>query len=153
MSEYVQLIKDIAAISSLILSVLIFLINLILLKRKKDQKEKIKGEEAEAEAQQEEDNSVLAKALQAALFMKEAVGRLVIEAEDFINYSGKDKKAWVITKVKELCINNNVEYTEKAIDEAIEAVINITKRVNAPAQKQEQVAQEDAAAEKEDASC
>ena len=146
MSEYVQLIKDIAAISSLILSVLIFIINLILLKKKKDKKET-------TDAEEEKENSVLAKALKAALFMKEAVGRLVIEAEDFINYSGKDKKAWVITKVKELCINNNVEYTEKAIDEAIEAVINITKRVNAPAQKQEQVAQEDAAAEKEDASC
>lgn len=146
MSEYVQLIKDIAAISSLILSVLIFVINLILLKKRKDKKDT-------TDAEAEEKNSVLAKALQAALFMKEAVGRLVIEAEDFINYSGKDKKAWVVTKVKELCINNNVDYTEKAIDEAIEAVINITKRVNAPAQKQEQVAQEDAAAEKEEASC
>lgn len=141
MSEYVQLIKDIATIAGLTLSVLIFVINLILLKRKKDKKDSQVEEE-------KEDDSVLAKALQAALFMKEAVSRLVVEAEDFINYSGSDKKAWVVTRVKELCIDNNIDYTENAICDAIEAVINITKRVNAPEQKQVETAKEDAIAEK-----
>ena len=37
------------------------------------------------------------------------VNAFVIYAEDFINYSGEEKKEWVITKVNQFAIENKID--------------------------------------------
>lgn len=132
MAENIQLIKDIATIVSFCCSGLLFILSLIIAKKKSKQ---AKGEKASTE-----------KAEQAAstlLFIKNLAEAFVIKAEDFINYSGADKKAWVVTQIKEGCIAHGINYDEDTISNAIEAAINLSKRVNANALKLEEVAKED----------
>lgn len=74
------------------------------------------------------------------LFINERVREAIVLAEDYINYSGSDKKEWVITKVVEACLENNVTYSREAISEVIEACINLSKQVNATEAKQKEVA-------------
>jgi hypothetical protein len=56
---------------------------------------------------------------------------LVIEAEKFLNYSGEEKKNYVLTRAKQYL--NSVKCTkisDSSISEIIERFVNITKQVN-----------------------
>jgi|SRR5690554_3963702 len=54
----------------------------------------------------------------------------ICKAEDFINFSGKDKKEWVKTKVNQYCIENQINYNENIIDNIIENLLDLSKTVN-----------------------
>lgn len=64
------------------------------------------------------------------LVAKEAQ-KYVVAAEQFVNYAGKDKKEWVKTKVNQFAIENKIKYDEKLVDDLIEEIVAITKKVNA----------------------
>ena len=51
-------------------------------------------------------------------------------AEQFVNFTGEEKKAYATTMIKEWCMSSGVSYSDEAISEAIEKVIEISKTVN-----------------------
>ena len=51
-------------------------------------------------------------------------------AEQFINYEGKDKKEWVLTKVNQFCLNNGIAYDDIKATELLEHAIKLTRDVN-----------------------
>ena len=51
-------------------------------------------------------------------------------AEEFLNFSGKEKKEWVKTKVNQYCIENGIPYADGLVDDLIENLIYLTKNVN-----------------------
>ena len=88
------------------------------------------------------------KATEAIITVKSVIQTFMVEAEQFINYSGLDKKSWVITKTKEYCIKNSIAYDDALIESTLESLIQFSKRVNASDEKKEEVAEEEATQEK-----
>lgn len=55
---------------------------------------------------------------------------LIINAESFINYSGKEKLNFVITGMKEYSLINNLALSEEKITELVENEITLSNYVN-----------------------
>ena len=55
---------------------------------------------------------------------------LMEEAEKFTNYSGEEKKAYVITRVKEQLSSKKIRFDSNKISEKIEELIQLSKGVN-----------------------
>ena len=60
----------------------------------------------------------------------DAVAPLVEIAENFIGYSGEEKKEYVMTKLNQFAIENGIEFNAEAISEKIEELIELSKQVN-----------------------
>lgn len=56
---------------------------------------------------------------------------LVIDAEKFSQYSGEEKKQYVLTRVNDFCIKNNIVFDEAQVSALIEQIVATTKLVNA----------------------
>ena len=52
------------------------------------------------------------------------------EAEKFIHYTGKEKKAYVMTKATQLVINNKMKVNQEKISSTIDELVSLTKQVN-----------------------
>ena len=65
-----------------------------------------------------------------ALSINNLAQKYITLAEQFIEYSGDDKKQWVISHIKEECINAGIKYEDATIDKAIENLIAFSKKVN-----------------------
>ena len=52
------------------------------------------------------------------------------EAETFLNYSGEEKKQYVMTKANQFAIDNNIPFNAEAVSDKIEELIGLTKQVN-----------------------
>ena len=61
----------------------------------------------------------------------EAVLPYIKQAESFNDYSGKEKKEFVMTKANQFAIENNIAFDSIAVSERIEELICLTKSVNA----------------------
>lgn len=59
-----------------------------------------------------------------------AVAPIMEIAEKFTNYSGTEKKEYVLTRINQLAIENGIEYDEQVISDKIEELIKLTKEVN-----------------------
>ena len=55
---------------------------------------------------------------------------LIEEAEDFINYTGIEKKAYVETRVEKILNENKNNVSAEDINNTIESLIDLTKKVN-----------------------
>lgn len=55
----------------------------------------------------------------------------IIEAETFLNYSGKEKKEYVMTKATKFAVENGIKFDEEKISELVEQFVAMTKNVNA----------------------
>ena len=60
----------------------------------------------------------------------EAVAPLMEIAEKFRHYSGEEKKEFVLTKLNQFSLENNLAFDAEAIDKKIEELIKLTKQVN-----------------------
>lgn len=60
----------------------------------------------------------------------EAVAPLVEIAETLVNYSGAEKKAYVLTKVKEYSGENKIEFNIEKVSDKIEQLVELSKKVN-----------------------
>lgn len=60
----------------------------------------------------------------------DAVGPIMEIAETFINYSGEEKKEYVMTKINQYAIENGIAYDASLISEKIEELIALSKQVN-----------------------
>jgi hypothetical protein len=55
---------------------------------------------------------------------------LIEEAEKFVNYTGAEKKAYVMTRATQFVINKGMNVTENNISNKIEELVNLTNEVN-----------------------
>ena len=55
---------------------------------------------------------------------------LIKKAETFTNYSGDEKKEYVLTKANQYALENNLNYDSKFVSDKIEEFIDLTKNVN-----------------------
>ena len=56
---------------------------------------------------------------------------LVVEAEGRLDYSGKEKKAYVMEKVSEFASKEDIEADLEFVSEEIEKLVELSKQVNA----------------------
>lgn len=68
---------------------------------------------------------------QQILNVTEAMIPYIEQAEKFLNYSGEEKKAYVITRIKEYAIENKIKIDNDFIDKKIEEFVELTNKVNA----------------------
>lgn len=60
----------------------------------------------------------------------DAVAPLMEIAEKYVNYSGEEKKQYVLTKINQLAIENGVHFNAEQISTKIEELIVLSKKVN-----------------------
>ena len=60
----------------------------------------------------------------------ETVAPIVEIAEGYTNYSGEEKKEFVMTKVNQFAIENGIAFNTKLVSEKIEELISLSKKVN-----------------------
>lgn len=119
-----ELIFQIYRIASLVFSVLTIILSVLTIIMKKSKSKKV--QEIASQLEQTTSNVIAVKNI-ILDFMK--------QAEQFINYTGSDKKSWVITKTKEYCMRNEIAYDDSLIEATIESLIEFSKSVNAPDEK------------------
>ena len=56
---------------------------------------------------------------------------LVVEAEGLLEYSGKEKKAYVMERISEFASSEDIEADVEFISEEIEKLVELSKQVNA----------------------
>ena len=59
-----------------------------------------------------------------------AVGAIMAIAEKYKNYSGAEKKEYVLTKINQLAIENKIKYDVRMVSDKIEELIKLTKEIN-----------------------
>lgn len=52
------------------------------------------------------------------------------DAETHSNYTGEEKKEYVMTKANRYAIDNNIPYDEQAISDEVEDLVTLSKEVN-----------------------
>lgn len=70
------------------------------------------------------------KALETAKKIAESVQPCIVEAEAFVNYTGEEKKAYVMTKANNFAIANGLEFDADKISTLIDNIVELTKKVN-----------------------
>lgn len=85
-------------------------------------------------------NSKAKKAAENIVEIADAMLPYIEEAESFVNYSGAEKKQYVMTKANQFAINKGIKFDSQAVNDKIEELVALTKKVNAkdsPIQKQQ----------------
>ena len=75
-------------------------------------------------------NAKAKKVAQSILKISNDILPLIEEAENFTHYTGKEKKAYVITKVMQLVTKNKYKISEDMIGEKIDELVELTRNVN-----------------------
>lgn len=70
------------------------------------------------------------KKLKNSYVLLDAVAPLMEIAETFTNYSGEEKKEYVMTKLNQFAIENGITFDEQAVTSKIEELIGLSKNVN-----------------------
>lgn len=74
------------------------------------------------------------KKLKRVLEKTEQITREIIpyitEAERFVNYSGAEKKEYVMTKINQYALENHIKFNQEEISKRIEELVALTKEVN-----------------------
>ena len=65
-----------------------------------------------------------------------AIGNAILpyikQAEGYINFTGTEKKEFVLTKANQFAIENGISFDKELVDEKIEELVALTKSVNPP---------------------
>lgn len=72
----------------------------------------------------------LVKALSGFELIVEQIQPYVVKAEQFRNFSGPERKEWVMTQLKLLALEHSIVFDEVAISEKVEEVVATTNKVN-----------------------
>lgn len=75
-------------------------------------------------------NAKAKKRLSAINKLSEVLQKFVIEAEAFTNFTGAEKKEYVMTKANRYAIDNKISYDENAVSEKVEDLVALSKQVN-----------------------
>lgn len=52
------------------------------------------------------------------------------DAEKFVNYTGAEKKQYVMTQAKEWALANHIDFNEQQVSDMIENIITLSKSIN-----------------------
>ena len=63
-------------------------------------------------------------------FVMDILREAMTTVENFANYTGEEKKEYVMTKVNQYCIENKIEYDAELTETNIEKMIEFSKGVN-----------------------
>lgn len=55
---------------------------------------------------------------------------LIVDAEAFTNFSGEEKKEYVMTKANRYAIENKIPYDEQSVSDKVEEMVALSKEVN-----------------------
>ena len=55
---------------------------------------------------------------------------LISRAEDFIHFSGAEKKEYVLTKANQFAIENGINFDKEEISQKIEELVQLSRQVN-----------------------
>lgn len=75
-------------------------------------------------------NTKLRKTLEKTEQIIEEIIPNIVMAEKYKNYNGQEKKAYVMTKLNQYAIDQNIKFDNEKISTKIEELINLTKNVN-----------------------
>lgn len=75
--------------------------------------------------------------MQNCSFLYETVAPLMEIAENFSNYSGEEKKQFVLTKVNQFAIENGLKFDAETTAAQVEKLIELSKKINAKNNKGE----------------
>lgn len=70
------------------------------------------------------------KVCEQAIEIGNAVIPYIEEAENFLHYSGTEKKAFVMTKANQYAIDNGISFDQEAVSQKVEELVKLTKEVN-----------------------
>lgn len=70
------------------------------------------------------------KNAKAEIQLNDILLKLMEEVEKYVNYSGEEKKAYVITRVKEEFLSNKIKLDAVKVNDKIESLIQLSKNVN-----------------------
>lgn len=76
-------------------------------------------------------NKKVRKTAEQMLAISETLNTFILEAEQFKNYTGEEKKNYVLTKINQFSIENKIKFSPDIISDKIEEIISLTKNVNA----------------------
>lgn len=72
----------------------------------------------------------VAKALSGFELICRNIQPLVVKAEQFRNFSGAERKEWVMTQLRIVALENSIAFDESSVSEKVEEVIQTTNKVN-----------------------
>lgn len=75
-------------------------------------------------------NEKAKKVLNGMLKVSEAIQSLTVAAEKFTNFSGEEKKQYVLTKVNQFAIDNKIKFDQEKVSQMIDELVATTKKVN-----------------------
>lgn len=75
-------------------------------------------------------NKNLKKVLEKTEQITKEIIPCIMEAEKFINYSGEEKKSYVMTKLNQYAIVNNIKFNSEETSRKVEELVTFTKEVN-----------------------
>lgn len=81
------------------------------------------------------------KALSGMEVIVNAIQPLVIKAEQFRNFSGAEKKEWVMTQLRILALEKNIIVDEKTVSDKVEEIVETTNKVNVNVSRETKVEQ------------
>jgi hypothetical protein len=70
------------------------------------------------------------KKLENLLSFTNAIQGFIKEAEQFVHYTGAEKKAYVMTSVEQIALNKKVKLNIEAVSAKIDELVDLTKKVN-----------------------
>lgn len=75
-------------------------------------------------------NAKAKKAAENIVDISNALIGYIEEAETFLNYSGEEKKQYVMTKANQFAIESGIKFDAEAVSAKIEELVGMTKQVN-----------------------
>lgn len=75
-------------------------------------------------------NAKARKALQSVLKITDILTPYIKKAETFANFTGEEKKAYVMTKANQYAIECGIDFDVEAISNKVEELIELTNNVN-----------------------
>lgn len=75
-------------------------------------------------------NKKLKNVLEKAEEVTKNIIPFIMEAEKFINYTGEEKKKYVMTRLNQYAIENNIKFNQIETSNKIEELVELTKNVN-----------------------
>lgn len=75
-------------------------------------------------------NAKAKKAAENIVDISNAIIGYIEEAETFLNYSGEEKKQYVMTKANQFAIESGIKFDAESVSAKVEELVGMTKQVN-----------------------
>lgn len=84
-------------------------------------------------------NAKLKKAAEQTIEICNAILPYIEEAETFVNYSGEEKKEFVMTKANQYALEHGIKFDKELVSNEIEELVKLSKTVNSREQNEKKV--------------